>query len=192
MPEGTRHPRVERSLGAGFHRPVNRCGWESEGLACQVVLQSLPGAGSSCQVCGWGLRAALRVQPPLSQAAWLMGLFPQEYSIVIEQLSNGQWVPFDGDDIQLEFVRIDPFVRTFLKKKGKSSSPGSCRKTTPPVAHPREADGAALWEPLLVMCCLPQVASTVSSSSCLMCMVCSSLKWITTGWATRTCTLPLR
>jgi len=42
-----------------------------------------------------------------------------EYSIVIEQLSNGRWVPFDGDDIQLEFVRIDPFVRTFLKKKGK-------------------------------------------------------------------------
>ncbi|XP_007934057.1 dolichyl-diphosphooligosaccharide--protein glycosyltransferase 48 kDa subunit [Orycteropus afer afer] len=41
-----------------------------------------------------------------------------EYSIVIEQLSNGRWVPFDGDDIQLEFVRIDPFVRTFLKKKG--------------------------------------------------------------------------
>lgn len=42
----------------------------------------------------------------------------QEYSIVIEQLSNGKWVPFDGDDIQLEFVRIDPFVRTFLKRKG--------------------------------------------------------------------------
>uniref|UniRef100_A0A8D1U227 Dolichyl-diphosphooligosaccharide--protein glycosyltransferase 48 kDa subunit n=1 Tax=Sus scrofa TaxID=9823 RepID=A0A8D1U227_PIG len=41
-----------------------------------------------------------------------------EYSIVIEQLSEGRWVPFDGDDIQLEFVRIDPFVRTFLKRKG--------------------------------------------------------------------------
>lgn len=38
---------------------------------------------------------------------------------MIEQLSNGKWVPFDGDDIQLEFVRIDPFVRTFLKRKGK-------------------------------------------------------------------------
>ena len=46
----------------------------------------------------------------------------QEYSIVIEQLSDGKWVPFDGDDIQLEFVRIDPFVRTFLKRKGKRSS----------------------------------------------------------------------
>ncbi|KFV63557.1 Dolichyl-diphosphooligosaccharide--protein glycosyltransferase 48 kDa subunit, partial [Dryobates pubescens] len=41
-----------------------------------------------------------------------------EYSIVIEKLSEGKWVPFDGDDIQLEFVRIDPFVRTFLKRNG--------------------------------------------------------------------------
>uniref|UniRef100_A0A8C1A7N6 Dolichyl-diphosphooligosaccharide--protein glycosyltransferase 48 kDa subunit n=2 Tax=Cyprinus carpio TaxID=7962 RepID=A0A8C1A7N6_CYPCA len=41
-----------------------------------------------------------------------------EYSIVIEMLSGGKWVPFDGDDIQLEFVRIDPFVRTYLKKNG--------------------------------------------------------------------------
>ncbi|XP_077586096.1 dolichyl-diphosphooligosaccharide--protein glycosyltransferase 48 kDa subunit [Stigmatopora nigra] len=39
-----------------------------------------------------------------------------EYSIVIEMLTDGKWVPFDGDDIQLEFVRIDPFVRTYLKK----------------------------------------------------------------------------
>ncbi|NXU07637.1 OST48 glycosyltransferase, partial [Buphagus erythrorhynchus] len=41
-----------------------------------------------------------------------------EYSIVIEKLADGKWVPFDGDDIQLEFVRIDPFVRTFLKRNG--------------------------------------------------------------------------
>lgn len=33
-------------------------------------------------------------------------------------LSEGRWVPFDGDDIQFEFVRIDPFVRTYLKKNG--------------------------------------------------------------------------
>lgn len=37
---------------------------------------------------------------------------------MIEMLSGGKWVPFDGDDIQLEFVRIDPFVRTYLKKNG--------------------------------------------------------------------------
>lgn len=70
-------------------------------------------AGSSCQAHEW-FGAALRVV-----AARLTSLLSQEYSIVIEQLSNGRWVPFDGDDIQLEFVRIDPFVRTFLKKKGK-------------------------------------------------------------------------
>ncbi|XP_077468394.1 dolichyl-diphosphooligosaccharide--protein glycosyltransferase 48 kDa subunit [Stigmatopora argus] len=45
-----------------------------------------------------------------------------EYSIVIEMLSEGKWVPFDGDDIQLEFVRIDPFVRTYLKKEGGTYS----------------------------------------------------------------------
>ncbi|XP_062247955.1 dolichyl-diphosphooligosaccharide--protein glycosyltransferase 48 kDa subunit [Platichthys flesus] len=41
-----------------------------------------------------------------------------EYSIVVEMLAEGRWVPFDGEDIQLEFVRIDPFVRTYLKKNG--------------------------------------------------------------------------
>ncbi|KAG2459017.1 dolichyl-diphosphooligosaccharide--protein glycosyltransferase 48 kDa subunit [Polypterus senegalus] len=41
-----------------------------------------------------------------------------EYSIVIEKLSEGKWIPFTGDDIQLEFVRIDPFVRTYLKRNG--------------------------------------------------------------------------
>lgn len=51
---------------------------------------------------------------------------------MIEQLSNGRWIPFDGDDIQLEFVRIDPFVRTFLKKKGKCNScTRSCGETVP-------------------------------------------------------------
>lgn len=46
----------------------------------------------------------------------------QEYSVVIEMLSKGSWVPFDGKDIQLEFVRIDPFVRTYLKKNGMNIS----------------------------------------------------------------------
>ena len=32
---------------------------------------------------------------------------------------NGEWRPFDGDDVQLEFVRIDPFIRTTLKHKSK-------------------------------------------------------------------------
>lgn len=71
---------------------------------------------------------------------------------MIEQLSNGQWVPFDGDDIQLEFVRIDPFVRTFLKKKGKAVLPGGAAGRQSPPVLSQEADRAALWEPLLVMC----------------------------------------
>ncbi|KAG8201863.1 hypothetical protein JTE90_027343 [Oedothorax gibbosus] len=41
------------------------------------------------------------------------------YSIEVEILDNGKWIPFDASDLQLEFVRIDPFVRTSLKKKGK-------------------------------------------------------------------------
>ncbi|GIY67565.1 dolichyl-diphosphooligosaccharide--protein glycosyltransferase 48 kDa subunit [Caerostris darwini] len=41
------------------------------------------------------------------------------YSIEVEILKDGSWVPFDTSDLQLEFVRIDPFVRTTLKKKGK-------------------------------------------------------------------------
>jgi oligosaccharyltransferase complex subunit beta len=40
-----------------------------------------------------------------------------DYSIEIEKLENGKWVPFVADDVQLEFVRIDPFVRTTLTGK---------------------------------------------------------------------------
>ncbi|CAB3985137.1 Dolichyl-diphosphooligosaccharide--glycosyltransferase 48 kDa subunit [Paramuricea clavata] len=39
------------------------------------------------------------------------------YSIEIQELVNGKWVAFKGDDVQMEFVRIDPFVRTTLKRK---------------------------------------------------------------------------
>ncbi|XP_046460235.1 dolichyl-diphosphooligosaccharide--protein glycosyltransferase 48 kDa subunit-like isoform X1 [Daphnia pulex] len=37
------------------------------------------------------------------------------YEIEIEKLAKDKWVPFDAKDIQLEFVRIDPFVRTVLQ-----------------------------------------------------------------------------
>ncbi|XP_064643325.1 dolichyl-diphosphooligosaccharide--protein glycosyltransferase 48 kDa subunit-like [Lineus longissimus] len=39
------------------------------------------------------------------------------YTIHIEQIKEGKWVPFDGTDVQLELVRIDPFVRTTMKRK---------------------------------------------------------------------------
>ncbi|KAL3206910.1 hypothetical protein MRX96_039861 [Rhipicephalus microplus] len=41
------------------------------------------------------------------------------YSIEIEILKGDKWVPFEANDLQLEFVRIDPFVRTKLHKKGQ-------------------------------------------------------------------------
>lgn len=34
----------------------------------------------------------------------------------IEELKNGQWVPFTANDVQVEFVRIDPFVRQTMKQ----------------------------------------------------------------------------
>lgn len=43
---------------------------------------------------------------------------PVVYTISIEQLESGTWKPFQATDIQLEFVRIDPFVRTTLKSIG--------------------------------------------------------------------------
>ena len=39
------------------------------------------------------------------------------YSIVVKELIKGQWVPFDGKDMQMEFVRIDPFVRVTMENK---------------------------------------------------------------------------
>jgi oligosaccharyltransferase complex subunit beta len=42
------------------------------------------------------------------------------YSIEVEKYDSGKWVPFDANDLQLEFVRIDPFVRTPLKKEGNT------------------------------------------------------------------------
>ena len=43
------------------------------------------------------------------------------YTIVVKELVNGKWVGYDGKDMQMEFVRIDPFVRITLdnKKEGK-------------------------------------------------------------------------
>ncbi len=42
----------------------------------------------------------------------------QVFNVQFDEFVYGQWVPFNGTDVQLEFVRIDPFVRTTLKNKG--------------------------------------------------------------------------
>jgi len=39
---------------------------------------------------------------------------PVVYKIKIDKLEDGKWVQFKADDMQLEFIRIDPFVRTKL------------------------------------------------------------------------------
>jgi len=45
------------------------------------------------------------------------------YSIVVEELlEDGTWAPYKSDDVQMEFVRIDPFVRTPLALNGGAFS----------------------------------------------------------------------
>ena len=36
------------------------------------------------------------------------------YTIDIEEYKGGKWIPFNGKDVQMEFHRIDPFVRVTL------------------------------------------------------------------------------
>jgi oligosaccharyltransferase complex subunit beta len=43
---------------------------------------------------------------------------PVVYTIEIEEQIDGAWKPYVANDIQLEFVRIDPFVRLTLKSVG--------------------------------------------------------------------------
>ena len=45
-----------------------------------------------------------------SQYSLVNYVFPAEYV-------RGEWVPFKADDVQMEFVRIDPFVRQRMINK---------------------------------------------------------------------------
>jgi len=38
-----------------------------------------------------------------------------KFSIVIEELVDGKWVPYKANDVQLEFIMLDPYIRTTLK-----------------------------------------------------------------------------
>jgi len=44
-----------------------------------------------------------------------------DFSVAIEEFDGvkGEWVPFVATDVQLEFVMIDPYIRTTLKNDGK-------------------------------------------------------------------------
>jgi oligosaccharyltransferase complex subunit beta len=55
------------------------------------------------------------------------------YSVVLEELKDGVWTGYDADDVQLEFVRIDPFVRIFLKRQPGTSGAYEARFTIPDV-----------------------------------------------------------
>jgi len=57
------------------------------------------------------------------------------FKIDIEEYSDGKWAPYIGDDVQLEFVMLDPHVRTFLNppKKGSGSSTYSVTFKSPDV-----------------------------------------------------------
>ena len=46
------------------------------------------------------------------------------FSINVEEFKNGKWMPFKADDLQMEFVRIDPFVRQTLKHDNKGKFEG--------------------------------------------------------------------
>lgn len=55
------------------------------------------------------------------------------YRAVIEELKGGIWTGYVSDDVQLEFVRIDPFVRTNLKRVPGSSGLYEARFKIPDV-----------------------------------------------------------
>jgi len=54
-----------------------------------------------------------------------------EYSIEIEEWKGKKWIPFTADDVQLEFIRLDPHVRTTLKSNGNGKF--SCEFKIPDV-----------------------------------------------------------
>ena len=61
------------------------------------------------------------------------------FSITIEELKGGEWVPFDADDVQVEYRMLDPYVRKTLTSDQKvSSAPGA--SAHPPPAAPGPAD----------------------------------------------------
>lgn len=44
-----------------------------------------------------------------------------KYSVVIEERVNGEWVPFKANDVQLELIMLDPYVRVNLVHDGKGN-----------------------------------------------------------------------
>jgi len=47
-------------------------------------------------------------------------LFVKVFNVQFDEFVHGKWIPFNGTDVQLEFVRIDPFVRTTMRNNGRN------------------------------------------------------------------------
>lgn len=45
-----------------------------------------------------------------------------EYFVTIDQKTNGQWVPYSADDLQLEFVMLEPYIRMGLSKSAENGT----------------------------------------------------------------------
>eukprot|EP01099_Mayorella_cantabrigiensis_P000463 TRINITY_DN1213_c0_g1_i1.p1 TRINITY_DN1213_c0_g1~~TRINITY_DN1213_c0_g1_i1.p1 ORF type:complete len:477 (+),score=126.39 TRINITY_DN1213_c0_g1_i1:126-1433(+) len=55
------------------------------------------------------------------------------YSVEVEEFTGGKWVPYVADDIQLEFVMLDPYVRLNLARSDPNSAKYSVTFTAPDV-----------------------------------------------------------
>jgi oligosaccharyltransferase complex subunit beta len=61
-----------------------------------------------------------RLQGERSPPQYYTVLENAEFIVNIEELVNGKWVEFKNKDVQMDFVRIDPFVRMNLVKENGS------------------------------------------------------------------------
>lgn len=62
------------------------------------------------------LPVSLFPDPELTRNSLLYRIKDQlVYSMVVEEWKNGAWTPFYADDMQLEFVMLDPYVRQTMK-----------------------------------------------------------------------------
>ncbi|RCI05274.1 hypothetical protein CU098_012686 [Rhizopus stolonifer] len=46
------------------------------------------------------------------------------YTVDIAELKNGEWIPYNADDVQLEIIMLDPYIRTTLKQVPNSENVG--------------------------------------------------------------------
>jgi len=52
------------------------------------------------------------------------------YEVDIHEMKDGVWVPYRAEDVQLEYVMLDPYIRTFLSPPAESDSDNATFSTT--------------------------------------------------------------